>query len=189
MKAVRGTLARVGVVKVALFVLAVVALSASGCAQNEQPNSARSPTQSTSQPTTAASQQSATGYLDIKEWGIKLPLSNGIKDAYYTPNIPGGSGVDGQPNQMLVGFKSLDSSGCAVADSAAPVLLFRTSPSQVDPVSGDVVSKDYPGMTIGAYFYGFGLTKSETCNSEATFQSLDAALKTAVKGIVLDTSH
>lgn len=131
----------------------------------------------------------APGYLDIIEWGIKVPLSASIKDAYYAPNVHGSYDSDGRPVQMLVGFKSLDSHGCAVAHNAAPVLLVRTSPSQVDPVSGEAVSQVYPGITIGSYFYGYALTKSATCEDVTTFRMLDAALKIAVKGIVPDTVH
>lgn len=141
-----------------------------------------------SSPTNSSTAQfQTTGYLVVPEWGIKVPLSASIKDAYYTPNKLGTYGADGRPAQMLVGLKSLDSHGCAVANDAAPVLLFRTSPSAVDPVSGDPVTKDYPGVTIGSYFYGYSLTQSTTCENAATFQTLDAAFTVAVKGIVPDT--
>jgi hypothetical protein len=115
-------------------------------------------------------------------------LPDSIKDAYYIPDPQASTGADGQPDQMLSGLKSLDSVGCAAADGAAPILLFRTLSSQVDPVSGDPVTQDYTGVTIGDYFYAYSLTKSATCSSETTFQKLDAALKAAAKGITQDNS-
>ncbi|HUY76987.1 MAG TPA: hypothetical protein VMV29_09460 [Ktedonobacterales bacterium] len=179
MRSLRDILTKFGTNKIALLAVVVVvgALATSGWLVYRQRMSS-----STATPQTAA-------YLDITEWSIKFPLSSSIKDAYYMPNIHGSYGVDGRADQMLFGLKSLDSHGCAAANDAAPALLFRTSPSQVDPVSGDVVTKDYPGVTVGSYFYGYSLTRSTTCQAATTFQKLDAALKIAVKGIVPDTSH
>ena len=40
-----------------------------------------------SSPTNSSTAQfQTTGYLVVPEWGIKVPLSASIKDAYYTPN-------------------------------------------------------------------------------------------------------
>jgi prepilin-type N-terminal cleavage/methylation domain-containing protein len=44
-------------------------------------------------------------YLDIREWGIKLPLSDTIRDAYYVPGDQNRA-ADGTPLAMYIGMKS-----------------------------------------------------------------------------------
>ena len=165
-----------------LVVLTVVAvLAATGLVQYQHHKS-------TSAKSSTGTRPQSTEYLTIYEWGVKIPLSSAISDAYYTSIFASSQGSDGEPNQFSLGLKSLDSSGCAAANGAAPVLLFRTSPTKIDPVSNKPVSKEGPGVTIGNYFYGYSLTKSKTCDSPTTFQHLDSAMTTAAKGIVPATN-
>ena len=183
-------------VEVLLVFLVVAVLAVTGLVvyQHHKPGSAKnsaaaSNNQTTTQPksiTTTQPAQTTTQYLTITEWGVKMPLSSGISDAYYVVSTSS-KGTDGLPNNMFLGLKSLDSSGCAAssnASNAAPVMLFRATTTEVDPVSGKLVSQETPGVTIGNYFYGYSLNKNQTCKNDATFQSLNTAMNTAVKGIV-----
>jgi hypothetical protein len=180
----------------AVLVVAVLAITGLVVYQHHKPSSTKSSaatnqTQTTTQPqntTTTQPSQTTTQYLTITEWGVKMPLSSAISDAYYAVDSSHRPDANG-PTDMLLGFKSLDSSGCAVATHNAPILLFRASPTEIDPVSGKPVSQEGPGVTIGNYFYGYSLLKSGgTCNNETTFQTLDSAMTTAVKGIVPATN-
>src|SRR5947207_15334609 len=74
------------------FVIAVVGVTGFVLYQRQKPGSANS-SAATSQTQTAAQSQNTTStqpaqattqYLTIKEWGVKLPLSANIKEAYYT---------------------------------------------------------------------------------------------------------
>src|SRR5258708_23143776 len=76
-------------------------------------------------------------YLTIKEWGIKLPLSASIKDAYYA--VGGNKGTDGLPNTMWLGLTSLNSSGGNATDdnstSFSPIgSIIRVLPTDLDPL-------------------------------------------------------
>ena len=185
------------VILLAVLVVAVVAVAGFAVFQHNRTkvsNAAASTNQSTNpltktQQPTNTSPAPTVSYLIVKEWGVKVPLPDSIKDAYYAPTTGTHKGPDGQPDQLSLGFASLDSSGCAVANGAAPVLLFRVSPTETDPVSGTPISQEGPGTTIGNYFYGYSLTKSKTCNSATTFQNLDSSMTTAVKGIVTATAN
>src|SRR5947209_2912813 len=90
-----------------LVVLVVAVLAATGLVvyQHHKPSSAKnSAATSLSQPTgqqqsTTSTQPQPTTYLYIKEWGVKLPLSDSIKDAYYVVSN-GSADANGQPNTM-----------------------------------------------------------------------------------------
>jgi hypothetical protein len=155
-------------------------------------NSAATPsssTESTSQPNSIQLPASAPTYLSIKEWGVSIPLSSGISDAYYVVNS---SSVDakGTPSSVLVGLKSLDSNGCATANTnsgqtGALGLIGRSAPTEKDPVSGDLITKKYPnGTTIGNYYYFFqDRTNGLTCASAESLQNISFSFAAAAKNI------
>jgi cytoskeletal protein RodZ len=189
------------VVVLVIAVVAVLAVSGVVVYQHHKSSStktstknsaATSPNQTTSQPTSTTTTQPATTttqYLTITQWGVKIPLSSSINDAYYVVNTSAKPDASGQPYQMLLGFKSLDSSGCAASNNVAPVLLARGSPSTPDAVTGKPISQTYPGVTIGNYFYGYSLlTGNKACSSHVNFQTLDAEMTTAIKGTVPATN-
>jgi hypothetical protein len=179
--------------EVLLIVLVVAVLAVIGLVvyQLHKPSStknsaATSQTQTSTQPnntTTMQTQQTTTQYLTITEWGVKLPLSSAISDAYYVVSTSTRPDANG-PVQMLLGFKSLDSSGCTASSNTdtAPILLFRVPPTEKDAVTGQVISQSYPGVTIGNYFYGYALNKNGVC--KADFDTLKSEMTTAVQGIV-----
>lgn len=137
------------------------------------------------QPSTTTQPAPTVAYLTIKEWGIKLPLSDSIKDAYYTVSVGSGRGADGQPNTLLLGLKSLDSSGCAATNNTAVALIFRALPTETDSATGKLLTQEYPsGVTIGNYFYGYQVLNSIACKApRATLKSVDSAFTNAEKGI------
>lgn len=148
------------------------------------------PTQSSTQQTRGSTQPAPTvAYLTIKEWGIKLPLSDAIKDAYY---VPSATNVDanGVPMTMWLGLTSLNASGCDATSVNTPGkqivavgALLRVAPTDEDHVSGVLFTKEYPGITIGNYYYAYkDDTSFRTCASATSLQSVGSAFTTAVTG-------
>jgi hypothetical protein len=138
---------------------------------------------------TSPTQSPTSGYLIINEWGVKLPLTSGVYDAYYVVST-NNKDPNGDPNTMWLGLKSLDDSGCAAAQAntggAYPLgALMRTAADATDPLSGEPVKQRYPnGAVVGNYYYAFNDgTNGKTCASQETLQSVSAAFATAAKNI------
>src|SRR5689334_16624142 len=74
-------------------------------------SAASNPNPSNNQRFIATTPAPTVTYLTIKEWSVKLPLSDSIKDTYYT--FEGSNqGTDGLPNTAWLGLTSLNSAGC-----------------------------------------------------------------------------
>lgn len=101
--------------------------------------------------------EEAEQLLVIKEWGIELPLSENISDAYYTPQYSGSK----TPTVMWFGTKSLDEKGTCKASLANKgkkglSAIMRVGINETDPVIGELYTKLYPvGTTIDEYYYAF----------------------------------
>ncbi len=115
-----------GTVKIVLMVFVIAVLSVTGLVlyQHRKPNSdknsaATSTTQTTTQPQSTTTTQPAptVSYLQIKEWGVKLPLSSAINDAYYAASLGSSKGTDGQPTATL---QSTNSSFATAAKGIVP---------------------------------------------------------------------
>jgi hypothetical protein len=186
-----------GATGVILVVLAVAILASTGLMiyQHHKSGSAKnsaatSQTQTTTQPQNTTSTQPAqatTQYLTIKEWGVKLPLSANIKDAYYTTE-GSNTGADGLPNTVWLGKTSFNSNGCNIANTgpsskATPIgSILRVLLTDRDPVTGDLYTQKYPnGVTIGNYYYAYAPWKHKSCAPTATLQSVDSEFATAAK--------
>lgn len=136
--------------------------------------------------------KNAQQYLDVKEWGVRLPLSSAISDAYYVVSTSS-KDSNGQPDTVWLGLKSLDSKGCAAAQAntggSYPIsALLRIDPIATDPVSGTLYTKlDPNGVTIKGYYYTYhsGI-EGKTCASQAKLNAIDAAFKAAANKIVPD---
>lgn len=175
----------------ALIIVAVIGITAAGGWLVYQHNrtkvtDAAAGNQTTNQQTNTTPAPTVT-YLDIKEWGVKLPLSGPIKDAYYVV-------ATNSTDTIWIGLKSLDSAGCAAAlgntqGASAPVAaIIRVLPTDLEPVKGVPYTQLYPGVTIGGYYYAYlSGTKSKTCASQATLQSIDTAFAAAAKTAVSAT--
>jgi type II secretory pathway pseudopilin PulG len=178
-------------IEVLLVVLVVAAMAGISLVvyQRHKPITAKNSAATTSTQMTTRPAQTTTQYLTIKEWGVKLPLSDSIKDAYYT--VGGNVGTDGLPNTIWLGLTSLNSSGCNASpdnpSSFKPLgAIVRVLPIDKDPGTGKLYTQQDPnGTTINSYYYGYASNISKvSCASATTLQSIDSALATAAKGIV-----
>jgi Tfp pilus assembly protein PilX len=181
------------VIEVLLAILVIVVLAVTGFVvyQRHKPITAKNSAATTSTQTTTRPPQTTTQYLTITEWGIKLPLSDSIKDAYYVVST-GSQDVNGQPNTMWLGLTSL-SGDCNASQANKPGASIITSigalgralPTDHEPVKGTLYTQLYPGITIGGYYYFYiSGTNGKTCAPQSTLQSIDSAFAAAAKGIV-----
>ncbi len=149
--------------------------------------------QTSNQQTTSTTPPAPTvTYLTIKEWGVRLPLSDSIKDAYYV--VPDGisKDADGLPSGISLSVSSLDTacgklnSGPTGQDNSLAGII-RVLPTDTDPVSGKLYTQLYPGgPTINGYYYAFSdLTSHRTCASQTTLQSIGSAFSAAAKSTAL----
>ena len=102
-------------------------------------------TTTTTQQTTTSTTTPATtvAYLTITEWGVKLPLSSSINDAYYAMNVASFKDPDGLPSQAFLGRKSFTSPSCNAANNndgqrGAVGAILRVLPTQLDQVTGNL---------------------------------------------------
>jgi hypothetical protein len=131
-------------------------------------------------------------YLIVKEWNIKLPLTNSISDAYYVVST-NSQDNNGQTNTVWLGLKSLDSFGCSANQankSGSPLAgLIKAAPADTDPVSGATYKdKDPNGSTVDAYYYGYvDYITHRPCTTKADLQQklkdVNAAFADAAKKI------
>ena len=139
--------------------------------------------------------QPAPQYLDITQWGVKLPLSSTISDAYYVVSV---SSVqpDGVPDMVLLGLRSLNSSTCYASGpntgkNTSIGALSRALTTQTDPVSGALVSqKDPYGTVIGSYYYFLPISsdgvRTNPCATGAALQNIVSAFEVAAEHITAD---
>lgn len=155
-------------------------------ASNPNQTAQQAPTRST--PTVA--------YLAIQEWGIKLPLSSAIKDAYYIPNSQNHA-ADGTPLAMFIGLKSLDAAGCDAHTANKPggtitalATIIRIAPTDVDHVSGVEYVNEWPSAIIGQYAYAlYDGTKYRTCTSSDVLKLIGITLGDATKSATLSATN
>lgn len=186
------------IVEAVIAVVAVVAIGTAGffVYQHNRPkstNAAANTSNQQTQQTTTTTPAPTVSYLTITEWGVKLPLSAEIKDAYYMPAVGSSKGSDGQPNTLLLGLHSQDGNSCAATNNlTALAQISRTSPSSVDPVTNKLYTQEYPnGVTIGNYFYAYqGISSNDGCKvPQALAQPINDAFNAAVKGMVSATAN
>jgi hypothetical protein len=187
------------------LVVAVVAIVAVGLTlyqyQKTKPLASSSTSytsQSTSQQKGASAQlaQAVTQYLVIKEWGVKLPLSDSIKNAYYVVEKGSSYGLSALPSTVWLGVASYSNAVCNPANNnaggrGAIGAILRVLPTDKDPVKGQLLTQEYPnGVTIGGWYYAYqSWAVSNPCASESTLQPVDSAFATAAKGIATATSN
>jgi hypothetical protein len=142
--------------------------------------------------TPSSKTQAQQQYLDIKEWGVKLPLSSAIADAYYVASTSS-KDANEEPNTVWLGLTSLDANGCSASngnDGKSPILaaLVRVSPTATNPVTGESYKQQDPnGVTVGEYYYGYtayaGLQSGSKCGSATNLAAVNSAFKNAAAGI------
>lgn len=182
-----------------LVVLVVALLAVIGAVvyQHYQPSNARSSTQTSTThtgttQTSPTTPQPATQYLTIKEWGIKMPLSDSIKDAYYVVGKGSSDGPGGPPTTMWLGLTSLSGPNCVPSNNdfgkrGALGAIVSTLPTDTDPVSGQSYTQEYPNGAVisGHYYFYQSWLKNNPCASESTLQPIDGAFAAAAKGIIV----
>lgn len=188
-----------GVLPIILIVLVVAAIGGVGWTvyQNNktkptgasQDNSSNNQQSVDQQPSDSTPDPTVT-YLEIKEWGVKLPLSENIKDGYYT-FIGSNQGNDGKPNTAWIGLNSLNASGCNIAEAgpkanATPLgSIVRVLPDEKHPVQGKAYTELYPnGATINGYYYAYIVWQNKSCASKEALNAIDSAFINAAKGTV-----
>ncbi|HSX34529.1 MAG TPA: hypothetical protein VLF62_02700 [Candidatus Saccharimonadales bacterium] len=129
-------------------------------------------------------------YLVIKQWGVQLPLSDGISDAYYIVSSSTHDPGTGEANTVWLSRASLDDTGCNANDfedggSGSPVgALLRALPDDVDPVTGTAYQDLYPGgVIVGKYYFGYKAWDTASCGSPAILQTTNAAFAAALSGL------
>lgn len=136
-------------------------------------------------------QATAPTYLDITQWGVELPLSSAITDAYYVVSVSTHDS-NGQPNTVWLGLKSLTNPSCNPAlnntgGAGAIGGILRVLPTSVGPVTGKLYTQDYPnGVTIGGYYYAYTSWMLDPNNKcpQSSMQAADSAFATAAKSII-----
>jgi hypothetical protein len=188
-------------VLLAAAVLAVVAGGGYVVFQHNKtkPTSAASSQSSNSSSPSASPSTNPPGptaaYLNIKEWGIKIPLTAPIKDAYYT--VQGSSiGSDKLPNTAWLGLASLNGAhGCDISQTGPtktnlPIgAILRVLPTDTDPVSGKLYNQlDPNGTTINGFYYTYKSFVNNNCASQSSLKSINASFSTAAGNAVIDTT-
>jgi hypothetical protein len=127
-------------------------------------------------------------YLTVKEWGVKLPLDNTVKDAYYVIDPSSWKNPDGLPSTAFLGVKSLSSTSCNPTNNTegkkgAIGAILRVPSGQADLVTGQPIAQEYPnGITVNGYYYTYqSWTSNNPCASQNTLQPYDSAFATNTK--------
>ena len=100
----------------------------------------------------------STSTLDIKEFGVKVLLTDSIKDAYYV-NTTADKGY------VYLKVHSLDSEPQCKKDDSSTAALSRVGKDEINPMSEKKFSDSYNGATIGNYFYYIDLAQYECAQS------------------------
>lgn len=141
--------------------------------------------------TTTTSPGAIVGYLNITEWGVKLPLTSTISSASYIVSTAFAPDPDGLPSGVWLGLKSLSDASCNPSNNnlgnstGAIGAILRVPQNAVDPVSQELYSQKYPnGVTIGSYYYGYQSWMGDNaCTQQTTAQAADSVFATASRGI------
>lgn len=148
------------------------------------------------QPVTKEPEPTAA-YLDIKEWGMALPLSDGIKDAYYVVGTGFPKNSDGLPSGVFVSLQSLDHESCDpnsnnIGGSGAVGAILRVPKDYKDPVSpNQLYTEKYPnGVVSGNYYYAYqSWAATSECQNREGVSSADASFASAARGLKVPSSN
>jgi len=198
MKIMQGTnnkQAGFSIVEIVLTVVAVGMVVGAGwfAYQHNKPkagNAAPDTNQSTNNPD-IGQPKPTVAYLEVKEWGVKIPLSESIKDAYYVVGKGSSEGPGRPPTRLWLGLKSRGGTNCNPDNNnrgktGAIGGILRFPPTETDPISGELLVEEFPaGTLLGDYYYTYqSWTTRNPCDSESTLEEVDSAFYTAAKAIV-----
>jgi prepilin-type N-terminal cleavage/methylation domain-containing protein len=140
----------------------------------------------TTKPTTTnTSQSNSASYLVIKEWGVEIPLTTDIKDAYYAKL----KNDTFSEENYAIGTKSLTEldANCAAENLSVSIILRQTvlehdaNAKKNDPMNSPVYT-----IKIGNYYYGYDRSRAAcSANKNANNQQAAAfnSLQEAFKGL------
>jgi hypothetical protein len=100
-------------------------------------------------------------YLAIKEWGVRIPLSSSISDAYYYYNN----------GYAYLSVQSHNNDQCA-ANNVSEGVMTRFSQSDVDPQTNQTLLSEHTtdAVKVGNYYYFYTHPQAE-CSSDTTIQN------------------
>jgi len=139
-----------------------------------------SPAKVTQKPTNSVSSQtSTTAYLTFSEWGVKIPLSPSISDAYYAY----------KNGYVYLSVRSLSNTDCS-ADSTTLGAVTRFTADEKDTYSGELYIDEMKGATkVGSYYYAYVHPQAACSDDQSVLTKADtdmAAFKAAVTNIQAD---
>lgn len=112
--------------------------------------------------------RSAAGYMTIKEWGVKLPLTEAVKDATYFAHTD----ADGS-RHIYLSLASLAGTDCAASDGGGVAAYSRFKADKVaEPY---VITEATP--KIGEYYYFAEGSKSQCSDDEAVLNQANGAMQ------------
>lgn len=134
-----------------------------------------SPQQNTQQPA-ASNNQATAPYLEIKEYGVKVPLTTAILDAYYTAKDVKTSAID-------LRVKSLDGeSDCKNGDGSLASIIKVNKDETSEMLDGKKYSEAMPGVLVGNNFFYLGLAQYYCSDTQqAKIDQIRSALSQAAK--------
>jgi Tfp pilus assembly protein PilE len=117
-----------------------------------------------------------TAFLTFSEWGVKIPLSSSISDAYYVY----------KNGYVYLSVNSLSNTDCS-ADSTTLGAVMRFTADQKDDYSGELyVNEIKDAKKIGQYYYSYTHPQAGCSDDQTVLAKADAdmaAFKTAVSNI------
>ena len=149
--------------------------TASQAATNTQKaqSSASSTTSGASSAAAATPAQSSVQYLTIKEWGVKIPLTTTINDAYYYY----------KNDYAYLSLQSLASTDCSATATTLGVIS-RYTAGETDPQTGELYSAEITGAAnVGQYYYYYTHPQADCSTNQTVLDKANSAMsafKTAV---------
>lgn len=119
---------------------------------------------------TSQNSQAEQKYLDIPEFGVKLPLSENISDAYYVTSPK-------YTNFVYLKVHSLDNEPQCKSDNSSTAALTRVGKDEINQMDNKKYSERYNGTTIGNYFYFIDLAQYVCAESSKGITKLDSIRK------------
>lgn len=133
--------------------------------------------------------EATVSYLEIKEWGVKLPLGESIKDAFYVSAGPSG-GPGTMPVRMWLAIEALDGDKCDPNNNnrggrGAIGAILRFPPDERDGITGELLVNMLPnGTEIGEYYYAYQSGARENpCATEVELKPFDLAFAHGARNI------
>jgi hypothetical protein len=188
-----------GVIPIVLIVAAVAILGYVGyriyttqtskpAANSSVANNQTSPTNTTPSPTTSTQPQADT-YLDIKELGIKIKLSDSIKDAVYSYSAPTSQTYATFGGSAYLSTQTLTSKDTTCAASKDPLGAIVKITGNTDGLGNSLTADNNTVFKLGDSYYRYENPQSpcsDNSDANALATQQKAAFREAFKTVQLD---